>query len=260
MSVRLLARLKNEYAGIAQLARASPCQGEGRGFESLFPLSFLFTLHYLYGRITKTHIISILMGDISSTINSLINRFDISFSAIHGTSFSFIEKLSVHGQITGGGNFGDHFYVLTHTNNPYVDIVESAEFYSDMNAIKDLISSLHPQLNSKIIKNIDPYLFIVGLNDLSSPLSKTTPYGFDSLSADDIKAIRETISIAKKQDRRGVIIYFSSQFLTDFPPTDITDTGQAKILLDRPISLKYISSVRLRGQFEIKSMQSLLQT
>ena len=27
------------YAGIAQLARASPCQGEGREFESRFPLT-----------------------------------------------------------------------------------------------------------------------------------------------------------------------------------------------------------------------------
>ena len=33
-----LNKLINNIAGIAQLARASPCQGEGRGFESRFPL------------------------------------------------------------------------------------------------------------------------------------------------------------------------------------------------------------------------------
>jgi hypothetical protein len=29
-----------DYAGVAQLARALPCQGRGRGFESLHPLHF----------------------------------------------------------------------------------------------------------------------------------------------------------------------------------------------------------------------------
>ena len=33
--------VKEKDAGIAQLARASPCQGECRGFESRFPLQFL---------------------------------------------------------------------------------------------------------------------------------------------------------------------------------------------------------------------------
>ena len=33
-----LAIFYTRRAGIAQLARASPCQGEGRGFESRFPL------------------------------------------------------------------------------------------------------------------------------------------------------------------------------------------------------------------------------
>ena len=35
------------YAGIAQLARASPCQGEGREFESRFPLTSI--KNHLYG-------------------------------------------------------------------------------------------------------------------------------------------------------------------------------------------------------------------
>ncbi len=35
---RVVIAIDHSNAGIAQLARASPCQGEGRGFESRFPL------------------------------------------------------------------------------------------------------------------------------------------------------------------------------------------------------------------------------
>ena len=41
-------------AEIAQLARASPCQGEGRGFESRFPLSLACLLYSYYSVIPET--------------------------------------------------------------------------------------------------------------------------------------------------------------------------------------------------------------
>ena len=200
----------------------------------------------------------------SSTKNilQLIQAKCPDFGALHGTSFLFVDSLLQKHQIQNGGNFDNYFYILVRSQSPGLDVEESAGFYAEMNAIKDLLFSSHPQfIRLMKDKNIDPYLFTIGLGKLNSPFAQDEiPPGFENFTPAQIKIIRQVIVQAQDEDRRGVIIYFSPKLLQDFEVEDLSIFGQKRIKLSKPITADYICAITMQGKYEQNRAQQLLES
>lgn len=183
-------------------------------------------------------------------LHELLGKNCSNFAALHCTSLSFLEKMISQNGISNGGNFDNFFYVLIEQHKKGVNILESATYYAHTNAIKDLLFTLHPEFLQIMKRNhVDPYLFSASLESLGWN-ADSIPTGLESFSAKEIALMRSAIDQAKLEDRRGVLIYFSPKLLEDFSLEDITDTGQANVLLTSPITLNHVCSIQLLGEFE----------
>lgn len=185
-------------------------------------------------------------------INSLIINPSKTFTALHGTSIYFLEKLlKNNGEINGQGNFGNEFYVLQkNATASDADVLESATYYANVNAIKDSLFHTHLNIFETISKvKLDPYLFLVGIGDLTRDTSKL-PFGFDVFSPSEMNAITTDIAQAKSEDRKGVIIFFSEELSKHFELETDPISFQVKINLSKPIPLDHICAIHLLGKYE----------
>lgn len=180
------------------------------------------------------------------------------YFALHGTSISFIERLIENSGVYNGGNFNDRFYILLDPHKKGVDIFEAATYYANVNAIKDYLLMHSPDIKETMIKNdFDPYLFHVGLSQYIADQS-SIPAGFQIFNNEQLAKMIEVIGICNKEDRRGVIIYFSDRLAQDFDIEEMNEIGQASFLLNKPLLLEHILGIKLLGNYEINKIKELI--
>jgi len=188
---------------------------------------------------------------IATKIKSLIESKESDIVAIHGTSINFLTNLiSNDGKLPKGGYYANYFYiVLKNQFSKDADLLESAIFYANVNAIKELLFSKYPNFKELILKyNLEHYRFALGLSTLT--MDHELADDFKVFSKQEIEQMEEVGRQAKLEKRSGVLIYFSKKLLSDYE-IEVDEIGfQARIKVDSPITINYITFIKLLGEYE----------